>query len=725
MQWFSLTPWIFKLGFFLLYVLVTALSLPVATGLSLLAGALFGLWQGALIVSVASGLGALLAMLTARYVLSNWFWSWSQRRWGGRMAALHQGLERDGPLYLFAMRLTPAVPFFLVNVLMGLTRVPALTFYWVSQLGMLPLTVVYVNAGVQLGQLRALSDIASPTLIASLAGMGLMPLLLQKGLLRWRRWQSGRRLVQRWQGARPRRFDRNLIVIGAGAAGLVTAYIAAAVRAKVTLIEAGKMGGDCLNEGCVPSKALLHYAHLAGRLRQLARKGLWGKGCEAVPELDFKAVMAHVHSSIEAIAPHDSHERYTALGVEVLQGHAVLCNPWTVRIRAEDGREQMLTARAIVLATGAVPVVPPWLRSEVLARTLSEQAQERIVTSQTLWQRLAACEVVPGRIVVVGGGPMGCELAQALQQLGACVTLVERAPQVLQEEDAEVASWALAALQAEGVRVLTNHTALRVQERAGATELVVQKNEDGSEDDHEHGSEQPLAFDLLLCAMGRTARVEGFGLEALGMGMGAGIGTGGGSVGLPVIETNAYLQTIYPNIYVAGDAAGPYQFTHAAAHQAWYAAVNALFGDFKRFKVDNRVMPRATFMTPQIARVGLNEREAKAQAVAYELTCFDWGELDRAIMDDEACGCVRVLTAKGSDTIVGATIVGAHAAELLMEFVLAMKHGLGLRKILRTTHIYPTFAQANHQAAGAWQQAHQPRCLLALLARFHAWRRRA
>ncbi|NBY26668.1 MAG: pyridine nucleotide-disulfide oxidoreductase, partial [Betaproteobacteria bacterium] len=500
-----------------------------------------------------------------------------------------------------------------------------------------------------------------------------------------------RRVYARWRGQRPRRFDRNLIVIGAGAGGLVSAYIAAAVKARVTLVEAKVMGGDCLNYGCVPSKALIKSARVAQQMRDAGRFGLQG----VAPVVDFPAVMQRIQSVIAAIAPHDSVARYTNLGVEVVQGHATLCNPWTVEIKHPDGSSQRLSARSIVIAAGARPVVPP----------LPGLTEAGYVTSDTLWARFATLAAAPKRLLVLGGGPIGCELAQSFARLGSQVTLVEQAPRLLLREDEEVSALVTAALRADGVQVLTGHTALRCETATGADApiktLVVSQQ----------GQEAALPFDELLCAVGRAARLDGYGLEALGIPTGR------------TIETNAYLQTLYPNIYAVGDVAGPYQFTHAAAHQAWYATVNALFGQFRRFKADYRAMPAVTFTEPEVARVGLNEQEARAQGMAYELTRYPLDDLDRAIAEGETEGFVKVLTVPGQDRILGVTIVGSHAGELLAEYVLAMQQGLGLNKILGTIHPYPTLAEANKYAAGAWKRAHAPERLLAWVRRYHNWRR--
>ena len=662
-------------GFFAAYVAVAALSLPGAVIMTLLGGAVFGFWMGLLLVSFASSLGATLAMLSARYVLRDGV----KARFGARLADIDRGVEREGALYLFTLRLVPLFPFFVINLVMGLTRMKAATFYGVSQLGMLAGTAVYVNAGTQLGQLKSLQGIVSPGLLLSFALLGIFPLLAKKIV----DVVKARRVYAPWAARRPQTYDRNMVVIGAGAAGLVTAYIAAAVKAKVTLVEKHKMGGDCLNYGCVPSKALIKTATLVRQMRHSADYGV----AQASWTLDFAQVMERVAHVVREVEPHDSVERYTGLGVDVQQGSARILDPWHVQITAADGGVQTLSTRSIVVATGARPFVPPLPGLEDCG----------YLTSDTLW----GLRELPPRLVVLGGGPIGCELAQSFARLGSAVTQVEMAPRLMLREDEDVSAYALQALQADGVKVLTGHKALRCEKQGSDKFLVVEAG----------GVEQRIAFDVLLCAVGRVARLQGFGLEELGV---------------PVqrtITTNEYLQTNFPNILAAGDVAGPYQFTHTAAHQAWYAAVNGLFGMFRKFKADYSVVPWCTFIDPEVARVGLNEQEAREKGIAFEVTRYGIDDLDRAIADSAAHGWVKVLTVPGKDRILGVTIVGVHAGDLLAEYVLAMKHGLGLNKILGTIHTYPTWAEANKYAAGEWKRAHQPLGLLRWVERFHAWRR--
>lgn len=655
-----------------LYVLVTALSLPGAALLTLIGGALFGLGWGLLLVSFASTAGATLAMLISRFLLQDWV----QQRFGSRLERINHGIDCEGAFYLFALRLVPAFPFFLINLAMGLTRLPARTFWWVSQLGMLPGTLVYVNAGRELGQLDSLAGILSPGLLGAFVLLGLFPLIARRLL----DVIKARRVYKGWQ--KPKQFDRNLVVIGAGSGGLVSAYIAAAVKADVSLIEKHAMGGDCLNTGCVPSKALIRSAKLAAEVRKAPALGY----SHAEATVDFAAVMERVQRVIKQIEPHDSVERYTDLGVDVITGEARITSPWQVEV---NGRS--ISTRNIIIAAGARPLVPdlPGLDSVPM------------VTSDTVWN----LREQPRRLLILGGGPIGCELALAFQQLGSQVIQVERGNRLLPREDADASELVTVSLGSAGVDLRLNHQAERFELRNG-TPTVLCRSQDSDQS-------VEIEFDCVLVALGRVANTSGYGIETLGLAV-RDNGT---------LDTNEYLATRFPNVFAVGDVTGPYQFTHAASHQAWYAAVNALFGSFRRFKVDYRVLPHCTFTDPEVARVGLSETEAQEQGVEYEVTRYGIDDLDRAIADEAAEGFVKVLTEPGRDRILGVTIVGAHAGELIAEYVLAMKHNLGLNKILGTVHSYPTLSEANKYAAGQWKRAHQPERLLQWVARFHAWRR--
>lgn len=658
--------------YFVIYVAATALSLPGAIILTLGAGALFGLGFGLLLASFASTIGATLAFLVSRFLLRDWV----KTTFSERIKAIDKGVEKDGPFYLLSLRLVPIFPFFVINLVMGVTSIKTVTYYFVSQIGMLIGTAVYVNAGTQLAEIEAVSDIVSRDLILSFVLLGIFPIIAKLII----NFIKQKRVYKGWQ--KPKSFDRNMVVIGAGSAGLVTAYIAAAVKASVTLVEKHKMGGDCLNTGCVPSKSLLHASKLAHTHKVSANAGVNYQA----PEVDFKAVMNQVHNVIKTIEPHDSIERYESLGVKVVTGSATIVSPWQVDIQTADG-VQSLTTKNIVIATGASAFVPP----------IPGLQDIDYLTADNLWELTEQ----PKRLVVLGGGPIGSELSQAFGRLGTQVTQVEMLPQLLAKEDPDAAQFLYDQLIKDGVDVRLNTRATAIEKTPEGKFIVLEKD----------GKQEKLPFDEILIAVGRMANLKGFGLEKLGIETNR------------VVVTNEMLQTKYPNILAAGDVAGPYQFTHTAAHQAWYAAVNALFRPFKTFKVDYRVIPWATFTDPEIATVGLNEQAAKEQNVEYEVTRYDIGGLDRALADDHAKGFVKVLTPPGKDKILGATIVGAQAGELIAEFVLAMKYNLGMNKLLGTIHIYPTMAEASKYAAGNWKKAHTPEKLLAFVERFHTWRR--
>ena len=661
------------IGYLVIYAAATALSVPGAAILTLGAGALFGFGWGLLLASFASSIGATLAFLASRFLLRDWV----KNTFSKKLESIDKGVEKDGAFYLLSLRLVPIFPFFIINLVMGVTSIKTWTYYWVSQLGMLIGTAVYVNAGTQLVEVNQLSDIISTDLILSFVLLGIFPILAKFILSALQQ----RRVYKGWK--KPKKFDRNLVVIGAGSAGLVTAYIAAAIKSKVTLVERHKMGGDCLNTGCVPSKSILHASKLA-HIHHTSQNA--GVTYEA-PKIDFKAVMNKVHSVIKSIEPHDSVERYESLGVNVSIGNATIVSPWQVDIQTENGVES-LTTRNIVIATGARAFVPdiPGLKDI------------DYLTADNLWEITEQ----PKRMIVLGGGPIGCELSQAFGRLGTHVTQIERGDQVLSKEDPDAAKHLQTQLEKDGIDLRLNTSAMAVETTSEGNVLVVEFE----------GKEERIPFDKILVAVGRQANLTGFGLEDLGI-----------ETDRTVI-TNDFLQTKYPNILAAGDVAGPYQFTHTASHQAWYAAVNALFRPFKTFKVDYSVIPWATFAEPEIATVGLNETSAKQQGIDFEVTRYDIGGLDRALADDHARGFVKVLTKPGKDKILGATIVGANAGELLAEFVLAMKHGLGLNKILGTIHIYPTMAEANKNVAGNWKKDHAPQKVLDFVERFHTWRRK-
>lgn len=656
--------------FFGLYILITGLSLPGAAIITLVAGAVFGLVLGTILVSFASSIGATCAFLVSRYVLRDSI----QSRYGDKLRAINEGVEKDGALYLFTLRLVPLFPFFVINLLMGLTPISTRKFYIVSQIGMLAGTVVYVNAGTQLAKIDSLSGILSPALIASFVLLGIFPLIAKKII----DIVKSRKVLGKFP--KPKKFDFNVVVIGAGSAGLVAAYIAAAVKAKVALVEKGSMGGDCLNTGCVPSKALIRTAKFMAHQKRSAEFGIH----TARAEFDFADVMARIRRVISKIEPHDSVERYTGLGVDCFSGNATIESPYSVNV---DGKK--LTTKSIVIAAGAEPFVPP----------VPGIDEMDYLTSDTLWEM----EQLPQRLVILGGGPIGSELSQAFARLGSNVTQVEMLSRIMPREDQEFSEMVMEKFREDGVNVLVDHRAEQFLLEDGVKTLICKHKDE----------EVKIQFDALIVAVGRKARTTGYGIEELGIELSM----------TKTIQTNEFLETNFPNIYACGDVSGPYQFTHVGAHQATYASTNALLRPFYSRRVDYSVIPWATFTDPEVARVGLNEMEALEKGVQYEVTRFEMKDLSRAIADEEPHGCIKILTVPGKDKILGVTIAGDHAGDVITEFILAMQHGLGLNKILGAIHIYPTLSESVRLAAGTWRRAHVSAKAVAFLERFHKWRR--
>lgn len=660
------------LAYFVLYVLVAALSLPGAAAITLLGGAVFGLWIGVLLVSFASSIGATLAFLLSRTLFADIV----NKKFGDYLTSINEGIKREGAFYLFSLRLIPAIPFFVINLVFGLSKMKTWTFYWVSQLGMLVGTFIYVNAGAQLGAAEELSvsGVLTPPIIGSFILLALFPFIVKAIVA----WFKGKKVYSNYK--KPKKFDVNLVVIGAGSGGLVSSYIAAAVKAKVVLIEKHKMGGDCLNTGCVPSKALIRAAKAQHSINKADQLGIEN----ATGSVNFPKVMERIHKVIDAIEPHDSVERYTKLGVECVQGEAKILSPFEVQVG-----DRVITTKNIIIASGARPFVPP----------IPGLNDIDYLVSDNLWD----LKQQPKKLLVMGGGPIGCELAQSFQRLGTQVTLVDMADRLMPREDADVSAYMLERFQNEGLEVLLEQQIVGFK-KTDEGGVAILKNDSG---------ETEVSFDKVMVAVGRKANTDNLGLEELGIEL--------AKPGTVVVDD--YLRTKYPNIYACGDVAGPYQFTHTAAHQAWYASVNALFGKLKKFRVDYKVIPWATFTDPEVARVGLSEIEAQEKNIEYDVTKYGIDDLDRAIADNAATGFVKVLTAKGKDRILGCTIVGSSGGELITEFVSAMKHNIGLNKILGTIHIYPTMSEANKFAAGEWKRANVSEKTLLWLGKFHNWMR--
>ena len=666
-QAFHAQPLHFASLFFAFYIIVTALSLPMATILTLAAGAIFGFSKGLIIVSFASTIGASLAFLIARYIARDWI----QMRYSNALEKINRKVEEEGALYLFFLRMVPLFPFGLVNVAMAMTPIRLGTYYWVSQLGMLPATMVYVNACAQLASIHSAHDILSGELIFSFLLLGLLPLVTNKFM----HYLRQRRAYQGFQ--RPSHFDYHNIVIGGGAGGLVAAYSSATLQAKVALIEASKMGGDCLNTGCVPSKSILRSAKYVHSLNQAQHYGV----AKVDYQLQFADIRQRIMQKIERIAPKDSRQRYRELGVDCIQGQAKVISPWQVEVNGKT-----LNTRNITIATGARPCT----------LDLPGLSEITYYTSDTIW----SLQELPSELLIIGAGPIGCELAQAFQRLGAQVSMVFPSGHILNREDPELAAVAEEALVADGIELLPHFKSLRCETTAAGSCLIGEQN----------GNTKQLNFSHLLIAVGRQANLAG--LEAL------------------ALETNEQgrlvsndtMQTRFNNVYTCGDVTSPLNYTHVAAHQGWYAAANASFAPFKRFRCSLDHVPLAIFTDPEIASLGLNEIQAKQKQIDYKLTRFDMNEIDRAITDEHDTGFIKVLTPVNSDKILGVQIVAEGASELIHEFVLARTHGLGLNKILQSIHLYPSRSEINRFVAGKWRRERFSDRAKQLLQRYQAWR---
>lgn len=478
-----------------------------------------------------------------------------------------------------------------------------------------------------------------------------------------------------------KKYDTNLIVIGAGSAGLISANIAATIKAKVTLIEKHKMGGDCLNTGCVPSKSLLRSAKINHYIKRADEFGLQ-VGSSTV---DFAKVMGRVQGIIKHIEPVDSVERYTELGADCIKGEAKLISAHVVEVNG-----QRISAPNIIIATGARPFVPaiPGLDSVPY------------LTSDNLWQ----LEHQPESLLVLGAGPIACEMAQAFSRLGTKVSLVQRSDRILSREEPEASAYVEQVFTDEGIEVFCNSGLAAIEKNDAGISAQLNLN----------GEKQTRQFSHVLVAYGRQANTENLGLESLGIKLRAN-GT---------IAVDQYLRTSQKHIFACGDVTGPYQFTHMASHQAWFASVNSLLGGFKKFKVDYSIVPKATFTDPEVASVGLLESELKQAGKKFETTFFKLDEMDRALAEGEAKGFIKIMTKAGSDKILGVTICGAHAGELITEFITAMKNGFGLNQILATIHIYPSYSEANKYLAGQWKRKRAPQWALKILEKVHRFNRR-
>jgi pyruvate/2-oxoglutarate dehydrogenase complex dihydrolipoamide dehydrogenase (E3) component/uncharacterized membrane protein YdjX (TVP38/TMEM64 family) len=659
--------------FFFLYVSVAALSIPGVLLMTLLSGAVFGFFKGFFLTSFASATGATIAFFISRFLLQDWVRS----RFSFHFTSFMKSAEKDIDFYLFSLRMIPFFPFFLVNLLMGLTKISWKRFFLISQFGMATSSAVYVNAGAGLAQVASLSDLLSLKLLLSFTLLGIFPLFSRWVVARYKNNRAYRGYSE------PGSYDADLIVIGGGAGGLVTSIIAADAQAKVVLIEQDKQGGECLYTGCVPSKSIIRSSKIMSYLRRASEFGI----VEVQGRIDFSSVMQRANEIIKKIEPHDSVERYQSLGVNCLKGTAIIKTPFLVQVG-----NRKITTRTIVVASGSRPRIP----------VIEGSSEIVYLTSETIW----SIDQLPGCFLIIGGGAMGCEFAQAFQNFGSNVIQIESAERLLPKEDEEVSLVIQKRFIEIGIDVLVGHRLLKFKKDGNQKTAVVQRLSDGII--------LNIAFDQVLYATGRIPNVENFGLEELGVE----ISPRGG------IKVNARLQTNFRNIFAVGDVVGPLQHTNMASHQGFYAALNSVIGGPLQLAADHRVVPYATFTDPEIARVGLCELDAKMAGIAFDVSRYDLTKNDRLLTDGEALGFVNVITAANSDEILGVTIVGHHASEQIAEFVFAMTHRMGLKSLSKVNHIYPTVSESNRLLASSWRRQHIHKNIRTILAYFLKIRRR-
>ncbi|HEU4403833.1 MAG TPA: FAD-dependent oxidoreductase [Polyangiaceae bacterium] len=483
-----------------------------------------------------------------------------------------------------------------------------------------------------------------------------------------RKWFGGSRVA-----GGPAEFD--VVVLGGGAAGLTASGVAASFGAKTLLVERARLGGDCTWTGCIPSKALLKAAKVAHAMRRAARYGL----ADHAPDVDTRRVMAHVRAVRQGVYEHaDAPPIFEAMGVEVRAGRARFVDPHTVAVAAEGGDEMPFRARYVIVATGARPSVPP---IEGLDRVPA-------LTSESVFE----LEEVPRRLLIVGGGPVGCELAQAFCRLGARVTVAQRARHLLPGDDPELTEALRRALEGEGVECLLGAEVRRVANDAGAVRATIAAA----------GGTTEVVADAILLAVGRRPNVEGLGLEAAGVGY--------ADRGIAVDDR---CRTSARHVFACGDVTGRYQFTHMSEHMAKVAVTNAVLG--LPSKVDARYVPRCTFTDPELAHVGASEADLVARGVRFDVYRFPYDKLDRAIADGETTGLVKVLATRPGGRILGASVLGAAAGELIGELAVAMRNGVTLRRLADTIHPYPTYGLGVRRAADQWYVRKRSKALVRVL----------
>ncbi len=690
------------------YAVLTVAMIP-GSALTIGSGLIFGFWKGFAVVTVGANLGALGAFLLARTLFRER--AEALARGQKTFRAVDSAIAREGFRIVLLLRLSPVFPFTVLNVLLGVTGISAASYVLANLIGMLPGTLMFVYLGT-LGEAAAGTQSLGQTVlrIVGLAATVVVTVVITRIARRALKAASldgganpgvapeaapvgaGAKTipgdaydqallasVKPTAHVNPIPQDRyNLVVIGAGTAGLVTAAGGAGLGAKVALIEKHMFGGDCLNVGCVPSKGIIRAGRAAAAVREA---GAFGIRLAGEPRIDFAATMERMRRLRAGIAPHDSVKRFSELGIDVYLGEGRFTGPDEIEVGGNKLRFQ-----AAVIATGAratFPRIPGIEEVEPLTN-------ENVFTLTEL----------PRSLILLGAGAIGCEMAQTFRRLGSEVTIVIRGNRIMTREDPDAALIVQRKFEQEGIRVLTGSAIKRAEKRGGKKVIVIERD----------GSEESVEADQILIGMGRAPNVEGLGLSAAGI-----------AYGTEGVTVDANMRTTNPRVFAAGDICSRLKFTHAADAQARIVLRNALF--FGRARATDLVIPWCTYTDPEIAHVGCYEKEARDRGLAVTTFTVPLEDVDRAILDGETEGFGRIHLKSGTDRILGATVVASHAGDMIGELTMAIQNGLGAGKLASVIHPYPTQGEVVRKLGDAYMRTKLTPGVKRIMARILRWRR--